>query len=96
MSASCIANVISIGGPYLLDSEGLPSGPFSFGSLEVRKETSLLEVFKVFVLLMVLQFFNYVMSVQLLFTAVRGMSAHFLNYKSGCRLSCALMGKDVK
>lgn len=79
-----------------MDSEGRPSGPFSFGSLEVRKETSLLEVFQVFVLLMVLQFFNYVMSVQLLFTAVRGMFAHFLNHKSRCRLSCALKGKDVK
>lgn len=87
MSASCIANVISIAEPSPLDCEGFPSGPFCFGSSEVRKETSLLEVFKAFVLLMVLHCFHFVMSVQLLFTAVRGVSAHLLNHRKGCGIS---------
>lgn len=52
--------------------------------------------FKVFALLIVLWCFNYVMSVQLLFTAGTGMSVHSMNHKNGCRLSCALMGKYVK
>lgn len=96
MSASCIANVISIAGPSPLDCEGFPPGPFCFGSPEVRKETSLLEVLKVFVLLMVHYCFHFVMTVQLLFTAVRGVSAHLLNHWKGCRISCMLKGKDVK
>jgi len=96
MSASCIANVISKAGPSLLDCEGFPSGPFCFGSSVVRKETSLLEVFEVFVLLMVLHCSHFVLSVQLLCTAVKGVSAHLLNHKNGCKIRCMLNGKDVK